>query len=143
MGRGYLRENSVQRDRLHSLVATITDQQLERCLPNGWPVYCVLAHLGFWDQRSTILLRRWAKEGIKPSPADPTALNDALLPFFEAIPARLAADLAIASADIVDTELERASDEFIAGIAALGDGFNLDRAQHRKHHLDKIQAAIA
>lgn len=142
MERQFVPENAAQRERLHALVETITDEQLQVCLPNGWPVYCVLAHLAFWDQRSVILLRKWAKDGINPSPIDPNVVNDALLPIFEAIPARLAADLAISAANVIDMELEKASDEFIASIAALGDRFRLYRSMHRKLHLDKIQEVI-
>jgi len=142
MERQFVPENSAQRERLHALVSTITDEQLQICLPNGWPIYCALAHLAFWDQRSTILLRKWTKEGINPSPIDPQIINNALLPFFEAIPARIAADLAITAANVIDTELEKASDEFITNIAALGDRFRLYRSEHRKLHLDKIQEAL-
>lgn len=142
MPKEFVQENAAQRARLHALVAAITEKQLQTCLPNGWPVYCVLAHLAFWDQRSTLLLRKWAKEGVQPSPIDPHVVNDALLPFFEAIPARVAADLAITAAEVVDAELENASEEFLASVSALGDRFRLYRAKHRKHHLDKIQEAI-
>jgi len=142
MERQFVPENSAQRERLHALVSTITDEQLQICLPNGWPIYCALAHLAFWDQRSTILLRKWAKDGVNPSPIEPHIINDALLPFFEAIPARIAADLAITAAAVIDTELEKASDEFIASIAALGGRFRLHRSEHRKLHLDKILEAL-
>jgi len=142
MAQRFVHENAVQRERLHALVAAITDRQLDTCLPNGWPVYCVLAHLGFWDQRSTVLLRKWAQKGVSSPPIDPQVVNDALLPFFAAIPPRLAADLAISSAGIIDTELEKASDELVSSLAALGDHFRLDRSKHRKLHLDKIQEAI-
>lgn len=142
MEREFVQENLAQRERLHALVSTITDNQLQICLPNGWPVYCAFAHLAFWNQRSTILLRKWEKEGITPSPIDPPIVNDALLPFFEAIPARIAADLAITAAGVVDTVLEKASDELISSIAALGDRFRLYRSEHRKLHLDIILKAI-
>lgn len=142
MERQFVQANAAQRERLHALVATITPRQLDTCLPNGWPVYCVLANLGFWDRRSTMVLRRSAQEGVQPSPVDPQILNDALLPFFEAIPPRLAADLAVTSAAIFDAELERASDELVSSLVALGDRFGLDRSGLRKLHLDEIQAAI-
>lgn len=142
MKRQFVTENSVQRERLHDLVRTITDKQLQVCLPNGWPIYCALAHLAFWDQRSIVILRKWAKEGVNPSPVDPHIINDALLPFFQAIPPRIAADLAISAAHVVDTELENASDEFIASIVALGDRFRLYRSEHRKIHVDKIEEVL-
>ena len=142
MERQFVQDNRAQRERLHSLVSTITDEQLQTCLSNGWRIYCALAHIGIWDQRSTILLRKWEKEGITPSPIDPPIINVALLPFFEAIPARIAADLAISAAGVIDTVLENASDEFISSVAALSDRCRLYRSEHRKLHIDIIHRAI-
>ena len=142
MDRPFVRENSTERTRLRNLITSITDQQLLLPLPNGWPIYAALAHLAFWDQRSTVLMKKWSKEGITPSPIDMHIVNDTLLPFFLAIPPRQAADLALSSAEVIDSWLEQAPDDLIAGIAALGDGFRLFRSSHRKLHLDKIESVL-
>lgn len=142
MERPFVAANAEQRERLRALVGSITEEQLQICLPNGWPIYCALAHLAFWDQRSTVVIRKWARDGITPSPIDPDIVNDALLPFFKAIPARDAAGLAVAAANSIDRELENASDKLIESIAGLGDRFRLYRSDHRKVHLDEIQEAL-
>lgn len=142
MERPFVDANRAERERLCELAGSISDQQLNLPLPNGWPIHVALAHLAFWDQRSAILLRRWATDGITASPIDPHVVNDALLPFFKAIPARQAAALATAAAEAVDKELENASDELIAAISALGDRFRLFRSDHRRLHLDQIREAL-
>lgn len=142
MERPFVLENAEQRERLRALVGSITEEQLRICLPNGWPIYCALAHLAFWDQRAMILIRKWARDGITPSPIDVDIVNDALLPFFKAIPARQTAALAVAAAEAIDKGLENASDKLIASIAALGDRFRLYRSDHRKLHLDEIEEEL-
>jgi hypothetical protein len=142
MKRPFVDANRAERVRLRELAGSISDQELNLPLPNGWPVYVALAHMAFWDQRSAILLRTWATDGIAASPIDPHVVNDALLPFLKAIPARQAADLATAAAEAVDTELENAPDELIAGISALGDRFRLYRSDHRGLHLNQIHEAL-
>jgi hypothetical protein len=142
MDRSFVRENSTERARLRNLIASITDGQLLLRLPNGWPIYVALAHLAFWDQRSTVLMKKWSKESVSPSSIEIDVINDTLLPFFLAIPPRRAADLALSSAEAIDSELEQAPGELIAGIAALGERFRLFRSDHRKLHLDKIDSVL-
>jgi len=142
MDRSFVRENSTERARLWNLIASITDGQLLLRLPNGWPIYVALAHLAFWDQRSTVLMKKWSKESVSPSSIEIDVINDTLLPFFLAIPPRRAADLALSSAEAIDSELEQAPGELIAGIAALGERFRLFRSDHRKLHLDKIDSVL-
>lgn len=142
MDRPFVAANAAERARLRDLVSRITDQQLRLALPNGWPVSVALAHLAFWDQRSTVLVKKWMSEGITASPVDPHVINDALIPFLAAIPERRAADLAVTSADAIDALLETAPDQLIEGIVALGDRFRLYRCDHRKLHLDKIEKIL-
>jgi hypothetical protein len=142
MDRSFVRENSTERARLRNLIASITDEQLLLRLPNGWPIYVALAHLAFWDQRSTVLMKKWSKESVSPSSIEIDVINDTLLPFFLAIPPRRAADLALSSAEAIDSQLEQAPDDLIAGIAALGERFRLFRSDHRKLHLDKIDSVL-
>ena len=142
MDRPFVRENSAERTRLRNVIASITDAQLRLPLPNGWPIYVALAHLAFWDQRSTVLVKKWTKDGIVPSPIDVHVVNDALVPFFLALAPREAADLALSSAEAIDSQLQEAPDDLIAGLMALGDRFRLFRSEHRKLHLDKIENVL-
>jgi hypothetical protein len=142
MDRPFVHENAAARARLRTLISSLTDQQLRLLLPNGWPIYVALAHLAFWDQRSAILMKKWIKDGITPSPIDVHVVNDTLIPFFTAMPTLQAADLALSSAESIDSQLEQAPDDLIAGLTALGDRFRLYRSDHRKLHLDKIELVL-
>lgn len=121
----------------------MTDKELELPLGQGWTVAAALAHIAFWDQRAAVLMRRW-KEGsvVAPSPVDVDVTNDALLPLCLAIPPRVAGNLAIASAEAMDRELEEASPSLIGDIEKLGDKFRLWRSQHRRSHLDQIESML-
>jgi hypothetical protein len=87
-------------------------------------------------------MKKWSKESVSPSSIEIDVINDTLLPFFLAIPPRRAADLALSSAEAIDSQLEQAPDDLIAGIAALGERFRLFRSDHRKLHLDKIDSVL-
>jgi len=50
MERAYTTENTHERQRLRTLVARVSDDDLTRPLPNGWTVAITLAHLAFWDR---------------------------------------------------------------------------------------------
>jgi hypothetical protein len=142
MERPFVAENTRERERLISLVARLTDEELSLPLEMGWTIASALAHLAFWDQRAWVLMQRWKKGGVADSPADTDAINDALLPLCLAIPPRVAANLATLAAEAIDRELEQASPKLIADIAALGDKFRLWRSLHRRTHLDQIEARL-
>ena len=139
MERPFVAENAKERERLRSLVERLTDKELSLPLGNGWTITVALAHLSFWDQRILFLMRKWKKSGVEPSSIDIDVTNDSLLSLWLAIPPRKAANLAIASAEAIDRELEETSSDFITEIEGLGEKFRLYRSIHRKLHLDQIE----
>jgi hypothetical protein len=139
MERAFIKENAFERARLKKLADSLSDADLNLPLSAGWTIAVALVHLAFWDQRAVMVTRRWKKEGVKAlTPIDFDAVNDALVPISLAIPPRLAANLALAAAEAIDSELELAPDELINSIAALGEPTRLNRAKHRKLHIDEI-----
>ena len=68
--RAYVAENEVERKRLASLVARLSDQDLARPMPGGWTVASVLGHVAFWDQRIIALIEAWRKAGVGTPPKD-------------------------------------------------------------------------
>ena len=143
MDRDFVAENTKERERLCSLVAGITDEELSLPLGEDWTIAVALAHLAFWDQRSLLLMRKWQQGGVEPSPIDIDVTNDSLLPLWRAIPPRAAADLAVSSAEAIDRELQKASSDLIESIESLGEKFRHYRSIHRKLHLDEIEARLA
>jgi hypothetical protein len=143
MGRSYIAENRESRERMQKLVNSLTEEDLNLILyKEGWTIAAALAHIAFWDQRRLLLVRKWLKEGISPSVIDENLVNDALVTFFLALPPRKAADLAISIAAELDNELERLTDSLVETISGLGDRHALNRAIHRKMHLDDIDKLL-
>jgi hypothetical protein len=143
MERPFVAENEKARERLCSLVARMTDEELNLSLGNDWTIAVALAHLAFWDQRSLVLMRKWKQSGVELSPIDIDVTNDSLLPLWRAMPPRVAADLAVSSAEAIDRELQAASSDLIDAIESLGEKFRLYRSIHRKLHLDEIDAVLS
>jgi hypothetical protein len=143
MSRQFEIENAGARDRLRHLADSLTGEELTLIInKEGWTVAAALAHLAFWDQRRLILVRQWKQQGVSPSSLDENTINDALVPFFLEIPPRKAADLAVSIAAELDRELESSSPEFVDKLEKTGDRHALNRAVHRKMHLDEIESLL-
>ena len=142
MNRPFIAENTQERERLIALVERLTDEELRLSLDAGRTIAAALAHLAFWDQWSLVRLRRWKQSGVTASPVDMDAINDTFLPFGLSLEPRIAAQLAVSSAQAVDEELAVISDGLIRAIENLGGRFRLYRSIHRKMHLDEIEAVI-
>ena len=142
LDQSYLSENAAEREHLSSLANRLTDEELARPLEAGWTVSAVLAHLAFWDQRALVLIQKWEKEGIGPSPMDTDIVSEATRLLCLAIPPRAAAELAISCAQNIDQAIERISPEMAADIERIGKTVRLNRANHRRDHLGQIEKAL-
>jgi len=138
----YLSENAAELERLRSLVKRLSDKELAQPLEADWTVSAVLAHLAFWDQRALVLLDKWGREGIGPSPIDTDVVNEVTRPLCLAIPPRTAAELAVACAQQIDAAIERLSPELAADVENIGKTVRLNRANHRRDHLSQIEKAL-
>jgi hypothetical protein len=65
-------------------------------------------------------------------------VNDAGKPLCLALPPRVAAKLAVETAMAADQRVARASDAFLEANRAAGSPLSMDRAEHRRVHLDEI-----
>lgn len=141
----YVKENRLQRERLKALVARLGDDDLRREVDAGWTVAAALAHIAFWDQRVLKLLHRFERQGVGPSPhpADVDAINDAAKALCLALPPHTAAQLAISTAEELDHELEKLSDDMLRALVQAGHPIKLSRAEHRANHLDEIEQFIS
>ena len=142
LDQSYISENAAEYEYLRSLVNRLTDQELACPLDAGWTVSAVLAHLAFWDQRALVLIQKWEKEGIGPSPMDTDIVNEATRLHCLAIPPRIAAELAISCAQNIDQAIERISPTMAAEMERIGKTVHLNRADHRRNHLGQIEKAL-
>lgn len=145
--RTFITENNTERARLRALVTRLNDADLARPMPAGWTIAAILAHLAFWDQRALLLLEQWEQSGLAALPhglndVDVSWINDAAKPMFLALAPRAAADLAVAIAEAIDRKAAALADDFVAKNVAARTPVSLVRAEHRREHLDEIEAAL-
>jgi DinB family protein len=143
--RSYIAENKSELARLRALVKNLTDADLARPMAAGWTIAGMLGHLAFWDQRIIVLLEHWERTGAAPPPAheaDVDWINDAGKPFLQALPPRQAADLALAIAEAVDRKVEMLPERLVSACTSPGSAVKLLRAEHRREHLDGIEAVL-
>jgi hypothetical protein len=138
----YVDDNKIEREHLAQFVNGLSEVQLVHPMPAGWTVAAVLAHLAFWDQRGVVLLEKWAKEGIGPSPLDTDVVNEVTRTLCLAIPPRTAAQLAIDCAARIDAAIEQLSPQFAADVMEKGKTVRLNRADHRRMHMAEIKQAL-
>jgi hypothetical protein len=136
--------NRAERERLRRLVGRLSDDDLARPIGPSWIVANALAHVAFWDRRALVLLTK-CHNGAEAadSPVDVDMINDAVQFLVRRIPPRAAAEEAVAAAQGVDELLEAASSDLLERHRAAGTPFPLDRAAHRKAHLDEIERTLA
>lgn len=142
MNNPYVQANASEREHLAALVNRLTAAELSRPLAAGWTVAGVLAHLAFWDLRALTLLKKWRQEGIGPSPIDTDVVNEATRELCNAIPPRVAAQLALAAAAALDEAIEKLDPLMLAAVETDGATVHLDRAAHRRLHLGEIEQAL-
>lgn len=142
---GDIEANVKGRERLQELVNKLNDEELAQPVGDGWTIAAILAHLAFWDYRALVLIERWKKTGVGPSPIDTDGVNDAMKALCLAIPGREAANLAVKAAEAVDAEIENLPEELRAGIDVLvQEGkFRINRSIHRNAHLYQIEERLA
>ncbi len=145
--RAYVAENEVERKRLASLVARLSDQDLARPMPGGWTVASVLGHVAFWDQRIIALIEAWRKAGVGTPPKDVDEsqvdwINDATKPLLLAVAPRRAAELTLSIAETTDRMLAELPEHFLAANGKAGSPVNVHRAEHRREHIDEIETAL-
>ena len=139
---GYVDQNREQFERLRGLIERLSDDDLMSELPDGWTVSDALSHLAFYDRRAQILLERFAREGVFASPYDYETINAALPHLTRRIPPREVAAEALAAAEAADRAAAATPQALVAEIRRLNQ-VKLERAEHRRNHLDDIEAALA
>jgi uncharacterized damage-inducible protein DinB len=143
--RSHIDTNTRERERLRALVERLDDETLTAPVNEYWTVHGVLGHIAYWDIRVLVLTEKIDRgEPWAPGDAEPDGdwLNDSTRPLIHAIAPREAAQLALRMAEQTDARVaELPLDRFYphdpdSPIYAV-------RADHRREHLDEIEAALA
>ncbi|MPM58569.1 hypothetical protein SDC9_105400 [bioreactor metagenome] len=137
------KENNTSRNELINFVNSLSQAQLYQELPAGWNVLAVLAHLAFWDQRAITLLNKWQKEGISASPNDTDVVNETTRSFFRVLDPERGKQLVLATAQEIDQKIESMPVAFYNDVIVKGTTVHLNRAEHRRMHIEEIKQALA
>jgi hypothetical protein len=144
MSNAYSAQNAVWREKLVARVGRLSDKDCSRSAGGpGWTVGGLLGHMAFYDIRATVLLARWKKDGISPSPNDVDIVNDATRPLFNAVPPAEMKRIVIEAATAIDAAIDGLDPAFLAKIETEGKPVRLNRTAHREHHLEQIEKALA
>jgi hypothetical protein len=142
--RSYIEANNRERERMRTLVEGLDDDALTSPVNEYWTVAGVLGHIAYWDIRILVLAEKidrgepWAEGDAEP---EGDWLNDTTRPLIHAIAPRVAAELALQTAEQCDALVAELPPERLwpgdpgCPISAL-------RYEHRAEHLDEIEAAL-
>jgi hypothetical protein len=133
-----IHKNAAEHERLAELAAGLTEQELSRTLDSGWTVAGILAHLAFWDARAILLIEKWKREGVGPSPADIDIINDSAKALCLAVAPRRSAELAVEKSLEINRAVENLSPDMAERIRKTGTAVHLTRFEHKRVHLDEI-----
>lgn len=139
--RSFVELNRTATNRLRTLVARLSDAELQHPVGEHWTVAIALAHLAFWDRRVLLGLDQVERSGTLQVPTVDLVVNDLSLPFWAAIPPRAAAELALSTATALDTRLENFPPTLLNDLYAHNQRWVV-RAGHRNAHLDEVEAAL-
>jgi hypothetical protein len=142
--RSYIVANTRERERLRALVEGLDDQTLTFPVNEYWTVAGVLGHIAYWDIRVLVLAEKistgepWAAGDAEP---EGDWLNDTTRPLIHALAPRVAAELALQTAEQCDALVAELSlDRMWPGDP--DSPVNAGRYEHRAEHLDEIEAAL-
>jgi hypothetical protein len=130
--------NLAERQRLFTLTAGLSEDQLSHPMLNGWTVGTKLLHLAFWDRCALAMIEEWKRTGLKPPHLEFEAVNAAALILSRAIPAAAIVPMVREAAETADRAVETMPPEWVQDAPAVNRPHLLDRSFHRRMHLDQI-----
>lgn len=136
-----LRQNDVSRAALREFAEQLDDADFDR-LVGELSVRSWLCHLAFWDRVICFRIESLQRSGVLPSGIEGSTLdsiNEGCELLASGIPGRVAARLAVESADAADDLVARVGADHVRQIDAAGLGRMLRRSLHRMHHLEKLK----
>ncbi len=141
LDRSFVELNRASTERMRTLAARLTDEQLQQRVGQHWTVAIVYAHLAWWDRRVMYVLDMTRQTGQVFIPQIDTFVNDLSLPLWAAIPPRAATRIAIETAVDLDQRLAEYDPALLEAIHAYNQRWVI-RALHRGEHLDEAEAAL-
>jgi hypothetical protein len=141
LDRSFIERNRASTERIRSMARRLSDEEMKHPVGEHWTVGVVFAHLAFWDRRVMYVLDMTERDGKLFIPEIDIFVNDLSLPLWAAIPPRLAARIAIDTAEVLDKRLETFPPALLEEIYTYNKRW-VERALHRGEHLDEAEAAL-
>ncbi len=141
LNKTYIDRNRASTERIRSLAARLSDDEMQTRVGQHWTVAIVFAHLAFWDRRVLYVMDMTEKEGKVHIPNIDAVANDLSLPLWAAIPPRAAVHLAIETAESLDRRLEVWREDYLHAMFDVNQRW-VERYLHRDGHLDEAVAAL-
>jgi hypothetical protein len=139
--RSFVDLNRASTERIRTLAARLSDEEMQTRVGEHWTVAIVFAHLAWWDRRVMYVLDMTEKDGKLFIPEIDIFVNDLSLPLWAAIPPREAARIAIETAETLDQRLEEYSPQLLEQIYNYNKRWVI-RALHRGEHLDEADEGL-
>jgi len=139
--RSFVELNRASTERIRTLVARLSDKEMQHPVGEHWTVSIALAHLAFWDRRVLYVLDKTERDGKLFIPEIDIFVNDLSLPLWAAIPPRETARIAIETSETLDQRLENYPPALLDEIYTYNKRWVV-RALHRGEHLDEVDAAL-
>lgn len=139
--RSFIDLNRASTERIRTLAARLSDEEMQTKVGEHWTVAVVFAHLAWWDRRVMYVLDMTEKDGRLFIPEIDVFVNDLSLPLWAAIPPRAAARIAIETAETLDKRLEQYPPALLEKIYDYNNRWVI-RALHRVEHLEEAEAAL-
>ena len=133
--------NAQSTERLATLVAGLSADDMKRSLGGNWTVAFALAHLAFWDARQVAALHRVIQGALFP--AEDRATNATLEAIAMAFDPTTIAETAVSAAQQLDEIVESLTPEQVTTLQTAGQTYAIERAPHRDEHLQQIEQALA
>ena len=141
LDQSFIERNRASTERIRTLAASLTDEEMQHPVGEHWTVAIALTHLAWWDRRVMYVLDMSEQEGKAFVPEIDIFVNDLSLPLWAAIPPREAARIAIETAETLDARLENYPPDLLEEVYAVTPRWVI-RALHRNEHLDEVDAAL-
>ena len=143
--RSYIEENTRERERMRSIVESVSEAELRISVNPHWTVAAVLGHIAFWDARVLSLADKLERgepfTSSDTEPEDVDWINDASRALIHAIPPRDAARLALEIAEETDARVATIPVDRLWPTDP-DSPLYAKRASHRGEHLDDVEASL-
>lgn len=137
----FVERNRASTERIRSLAARLSDEEMLTPVGEHWTVGVALAHIAWWDRRVMYVLDMTERDGKLFVPEIDIFVNDLSLPLWLAVPPREAARIAIETAETLDRRLEDYPPALLEEIYNFNQRWVV-RELHRGQHLDEVDAAL-